>query len=310
VVMRWGVLVAAAVGIPAALGGAPERFEPVAIAFRDPQHGVVAAVRWHSCDARGRCSFRLETTDDGGTTWTGHVQLRARGFPPAVLSAVPGTSTIWLAAAPLVLRSDDGGRAWRRVGRSFSEVSFADARTGWAVSSTGIDATADGARSWTHLRSPCRRALATEVHVSLASPAQGWVLCEGEPGAGQQPKAVYTTSTAGRTWRLRSSAVAPGLGVARAGRRLPGSGYAHGISFRPSGVGWLWESRGSFVATRDGGRTWHPLAVGEPEIVEAQSAQLLSDRAGFALLRRPGDVALERTTDGGRSWRVVRTWPR
>jgi photosystem II stability/assembly factor-like uncharacterized protein len=304
------VLVAAVVGIPAALGASPERFEPVAIAFRDPKHGVVAAVRWHSCDARGRCAFRLETTEDGGTTWTGHVRLRAGGFPPVVLSAVPGTPTIWLSAAPVVLRSDDGGRTWRRIGRSFSEISFGDPRTGWAVSPTGIAATADGGRGWTQLRSPCRRGLGVEVHVSLASPARGWVLCAGEPGAGQQLKAVYSTDTGGKRWRLRSSAVVPGLGVGRAGRGLPGSGYAHGISFRPGGVGWLWESRGSFLATSDGGRTWHALAVGEPEIVEAQSAQLLSDRAGLALFRRPNDVALERTTDGGRSWRIVRTWPR
>jgi photosystem II stability/assembly factor-like uncharacterized protein len=307
VVTRLFVLVATAAIVPVATGGGHKRFEPVAMAFWDTQSGIVASVGWRSCDVHGRCLVRLAGTTDGGRTWANRRSLRTSGFPTPTLAAVPGTDTIWFAAASLVLRSDDQGRTWRRVWRPFSELSFASASAGWAVSAAGIDATDDGGRTWRRLHAPCSAGLAGEVHVSLASLSRGWLLCEREPGAGQQLKSVYSTADGGKTWRLRSSA---DLDLPRTGRGLPGSGYGHGITFRPSGVGWLWESRGSFLATRNAGHTWRPLALGEPEIVEAQSAQLLSDRGGFALMRRPHDVALERTNDGGHTWRVVRTWPR
>ncbi len=308
-VTRLLVLLATAAIVPAATSAGHPRFEPAAMAFWDAQRGVVASVDWRSCDARGRCHFRLAATANGGRTWASRRDLRIGGCPTPTLAAVPGTATIWLAAAPLVLRSDDRGRTWKRVWRPFSELSFTNARIGWAVSAAGIEATENGGASWRRVRWPCPRAL-DAVHIARAGASRGWVLCEGQPSAGQQLKAVYSTGDGGRTWRLRSSAVVPGLGVPRVGRGLPGSGYGHGISFRPSGVGWLWESRGSFLSSTDGGRTWAPLSIGKPELVEAESAQLLSDRDGFALMRRPYDVALERTNDGGRTWRVAKTWPR
>jgi len=88
------------------------------------------------------------------------------------------------------------------------------------------------------------------------------------------------------------------------------SGYALGIDFVRGGAGWLWEVRGGAFATTDGGRTWKVLPFSVPDIVEARSMSFLSPRVGFMLLQdgRNRRFALERTGDGGRTWRLVHVW--
>jgi photosystem II stability/assembly factor-like uncharacterized protein len=119
-----------------------------------------------------------------------------------------------------------------------------------------------------------------------------------QPSAGAQPKRVFQTRDAvEKTWRLRARAwpYEPTVG------NLELLGYPQGISFLPSGHGWLMESRGAFLETRDGGVRWRALPISRPERVEAHAAQLLDERAGVALVSYANRLAI--TRDAGRTWR-------
>ena len=173
--------------------------------------------------------------------------------------------------------------------------------------------TTDGGRTWHRAGSPCRKGwggFAWTASIWFTSADRGWVLCKGQPGLGQQSKALYLTRDGGATWkRLLNVFFEP------AKRRLgglAGSGYPLGMSFTPRGAGLLWSSRGYSFRTRDGGRNWRPIRTTDPEVREGTSGWLVSERLGYLLLR-DNDARrrwqLLRSEDGGRTWRRVHSWP-
>jgi photosystem II stability/assembly factor-like uncharacterized protein len=144
------------------------------------------------------------------------------------------------------------------------------------------------------------------VHgVSLVSPSQGWLLCTGQPGAGNQGKALYETPDSGTTWsqllqvQLRGP---PAGGIAS-------YGYPQGIAFASNGAGLLWESRGTLYLTLNGGHDWTPLeSVARPEIDFASSASVVPGRA-FALLSQGNRLyRLVATSNGYQGWQTIRRW--
>jgi photosystem II stability/assembly factor-like uncharacterized protein len=290
---------------PSRPSSATPSFQPSAIAFWDGRHGL--AVGTGGCPEG--CGGAILATADGGRTWT----VARAEVAPVVDVAVTGSADAWAVSSRCgsppfecqgtLLRSGDAGRTWRSAASGAFAPSFATPAIGWAVSAVTGDlhadilATADGGANWRPISSPCKGERPTVRAVSLPTPARGWALCAGLPGAGQQMKAVYVSDDGGKTWRLAGD---PG-----------GGGYAAGLFFRPNGVGWLWESRGGMLATADGGRTWRPVGVTRAEVVEARSVWFPSDRTGFALLRdnERRVWALDRTDDGGATWTTVHTWP-
>lgn len=269
--------------------------QPMSISFWDEHTGVLVSSTSGPADI-GRST--VEVTRDGGRSWT-----VMRSFSSAVeVSAVGGTRIAFAATASGLFRTRDAGASWARVSpRAVERPSFATPLVGWAVEEPRILSTRNGGRSWRALRGPCGSN--TTIEVSLASATRGWVVCSSQPGAGQQPKDVWSTRDAGATWRLvnRASPFAKAVG-----HGLCVCGYPLGIEMTAGGAGWLWMARGSFYATRDGGGTWSSLPISAPELVEGRSASLLSDRVGYALFGyRP---ALRFTRDGGRTWTVVRRW--
>jgi photosystem II stability/assembly factor-like uncharacterized protein len=109
----------------------------------------------------------------------------------------------------------------------------------------------------------------------LAARARGWALCVGQPGAGNQGKAVFETADAGRTWRL-------GLHVRSWARRARNARLPEGNRV-PSG------------RTR--------VALGEPG-----SAVPHEGRRYYVLLQTNGRFRLVTTHDGGADWRTVHRW--
>ena len=274
---------------------AEETTQPMSISFWDERTGMLVSSTWGPADI-GRST--VEVTRDGGRSW----KVMRTYSSKVEVSAVRGTGVAFAATPSGLFRTRDTGASWARVSpRELEQPAFATPLVGWAVELTRIVSTWDGGRGWRALRGPCGRY--TTVEVSLASATRGWVVCSFQPGAGMQPKEVWSTRDAGASWQIVTRATPWGK---RVGRGLSISGYTAGIEMTAGGAGWLWMARGSFYATRDGGRSWTWLPISSPEVVEGRSASLLTSKVGYALFgHRP---ALRFTRDGGRTWTVVRRW--
>jgi photosystem II stability/assembly factor-like uncharacterized protein len=322
----WFVRIAVLVLVLAVNGAAHARTSrqviPTSVAFWDRDHGIAAALVYGPSDLS---EGYIATTSDGGRTWA----IRWRGTAVVQVGIVRGTREAWAQVAsrrfcadckPVMLRSRDRGRTWRRVGTPPSSPSFPTRRIGFAMNSRETNAgdlmkTTDGGRTWRRAGAPCRNGwggFARSAAISFVSPSRGWVLCKGQPGLGQQSKALYVTTTGGVRWkRLVNVSFEPGR--TRVGG-LQDSGYPGGINFTRGGTGLMWSARGHTFRTRDGGRNWHRLSATSPETREGRSGWFVTDRLGYLLLQDTATAArrrwsLLRTQDGGRTWRRVHSWP-
>jgi len=126
-----------------------------------------------------------------------------------------------------------------------------------------------------------------------------WSVCVGEPGAGNQAKAVYRGTE-------RVAYTPPSARGGYGG--ISSYGYPVGIA-GASEFGIIWETRGTLYVTRDGGHHWHGLPkVAQPEVDFGEWADVVRGRLGIVLLERNGHSRLIETTDAGRVWRVVHRW--
>lgn len=253
---------------------------PVDMTFFDPAHGFVLLEPAIEC---GSCPPRVERTDDGGKTWS-TTTLRRLPLAPAErrfratwrsgsrrglqLAAVVGPSLAWATLQP------------RKGGDSRLFVSR------------------DGGRSWQRVKVPCGRPYAFyRPLVAAASARHAWLLCLGQPGVGQQNKALYETVD-GRTWR-------------RLRPNLNGSGYGFALAFAPNGFGLLAEDRGGLLVTRDGGNSWRLAGVTSPEVAEPQAIDVFRPAVGIVLVRNDRSrrmLELYRTRRTGPGWDRVHTW--
>lgn len=273
--------------------GAQRLFEPQSLAFWDLRHGLVSG---HDVGRDGHfVRAAVWSTANGGRTW----RVVRRGIGPFEVATVRGGRAGWIGTPWAVLGTSDRGRSWGVVSHNaLLQLSFATARNGWALDRRTLLVTHDGGTTWRRLRQPCGRLFRYfGAAVALAAQGHGWILCLDQRGTGQQGKRVLETRDGGETWRLRARARPSGHDVGN----LTISGYGVGISFLPNGHGWLMESRGSFLQTRDGGSRWTALPISRPEEVEVHAAQLLDDRAGVALISNVRRLAF--TRDGGLTWR-------
>jgi hypothetical protein len=127
-----------------------------------------------------------------------------------------------------------------------------------------------------------------------------WSICVGEPGAGNQAKAVYRGKT-------RVAYTPPAAHGGYGG--ISSYGYPAGIAGTHDGFGIIWETRGTLYVTRDGGHEWHALPrIARPELDFGSWADVVRGRLGFVLLERNGRTRLIETADAGRTWRVVHRW--
>jgi photosystem II stability/assembly factor-like uncharacterized protein len=259
---------------------APPAGHQAAIAFWDMRRGLFA---------RGGT---VSLTTDGGRTF--RVVLRTR--------RVAGMQAFGRAGAILDLdngrafRTLDGGRTWARFRHRF-DADFATAAVGMGYRAGSLVLTRNGGGSWERRRSPCGRWASDSVAVELVTPRLGWLVCAGQPSAGQQLKAVYRTSDAGRTWRRTAG--------------LSSSGYAWGTVFARDGFGMVWEGRGTLYVTRDGGTRWAPKArLAMPELDWGAGGAAFSGGKGLVVLWRGNrSERLFATRDFGRSWKLVHRWP-
>src|SRR5205807_1258017 len=128
----------------------PPAFIPTNTAFFDPDHGiVVGSFGMNGCDSG--CSGRIETTSDGGRTWTA---VRNTKHPVGSVT-VFGTSDAWVVEKDSeLLRSTDRGRTWTDLGEQVTPSSFVSPTIGFALghqrreSNPPLLITTNGGRSW------------------------------------------------------------------------------------------------------------------------------------------------------------------
>lgn len=317
-------------GGPATPGQAPQpappQFTPAEIAFVSDKIGYLSG-----SFGNGEVDIgRVYKTTDGGQQWS---EIYQGGNGAVSVDAVG--STLWVdvglgAGTPgskgtLLVSTDGGGHFTHLADKSLASLDFVSRTDGWAVTSSGMwDGkllyTHDGGRTWSMQTLPAPASSAgsalpgagggSATSVSFADATHGMLLETGEPGAGQQPKGLLGTSDGGKTWH---SIVNASMGSNGGSQRLSSAGYAEGIDVVPgqSAEAYIWESRGPLLMTSDGGQTWRPSNLTQPDVVEANWVSMLNAKDGYALVhdmfKNPGFV-LERTTDGMKSWTAVHRW--
>lgn len=198
-----------------------------------------------------------------------------------------------LAVGRTIQATSDGGRTWRvvfRTPRGVVDVSYDRTGRPRAVLDDGENL---GGGRWQpegpppELVPPCQ----TFDHPVFSD---DWVLCIGQSSAGEGFKAAY---------RLRRNR------WVRCGS-LTRYGYAYGMAMAHDGFGIVWEGRGTLYVTRDGCTHWTVLPqVSVPEVDFGISGAAVRHGIAWVILAR-GNVhrRLLRSTDHGRTWRVVHRW--
>jgi len=284
---------------------------PTAIAFWDARRGFLGA---RGCTFAARCrAGTIELTADGGQSF--RVVLRTRHPVIALQTAGPNAAIATLDGGG-ALRTLDGGHSWHPFRLRFA-ADFATPLIGLGVRGYMVDrhlalavlATRDGGLTWRHRASPCTQAVADSALVDAVTDTLAWIVCLGQPGAGNAEKAVFRTSDGGRSWRAGAAQIDYPRSQVHGG--LSGYGYPEGIAFAADGFGILWESRGTLSVTRDGGTHWTAEPkIARPEIDFGRGAAAFPGGQGLVLLGYGGGQPsrLLATDDYGRSWRVVHRW--
>ncbi|HZR92877.1 MAG TPA: hypothetical protein VFA44_10800 [Gaiellaceae bacterium] len=307
-----------ALDAPAA-GGARSPTGP-ALVFVDARHGWAAG-------AGG-----ILATRDGGRSWR-HVARQSM----QALDAVDATHA-WAYGGSTLFATADGVR-WHTVShRELAALDFVDLRHGFALDSRGrLLATSDRGVSWHATATPrgLEALCATPRLLALARAGQVWVrrgrrfalalrvvrrgpavpvlrcrassvwlLLEEGAAAGSQAYDVYRSLDGGRRWRRVLAGLAPTSGLP-AIAAYSGPFSAAGVraaafvgSCAPCG------DLVTVVATRDGGATWWRASPLRGQVPEAVSFPTPT-RGWLLTATRRGLPGVWRTTDGGRSWRLL-----
>jgi photosystem II stability/assembly factor-like uncharacterized protein len=311
------LLVLAVAGVATQAGAAaPTRLHTVPYSgfFWTPKVGLIGVGLCSS--TKYMCgSGAVELTTDGGRTYRVIAHTPRPVFELQALGRRGALARVYSHRAysysRVVFRTLDRGRHWTKL-HMRPGVSFATPQIGLGFHSDGdtirLLHTGDGGRSWR--RSPKPTGCFSEFPLlDLVTPQLGWVICGGQPGAGNEEKAVFRTRDGGRTWRELTSTPMTGRGP-RGG--ISSLGYPAGISFARDGFGLMWESRGTLYVTRDGGTNWkaHPR-LAEFDVDFGMGGTAFANGTGFVWLQHNGvSERLIETRDFGRTWHVVRSWAR
>ncbi|MGH2500222.1 MAG: hypothetical protein ACRDF0_09065, partial [Candidatus Limnocylindria bacterium] len=229
----------------------------------------VAWVQFHAGGAGGTGYQVLQRTDDGGERWD---VLKATG-PTLPLRGGVGVPS------PLGGAPGSYPGPFSVVDAQAAFFAGGDAALDW------LGRTRDGGRSWSQVLRG--RPLA----VDFVDAERGWALLYTPPGT-----RVISTSDGGRTWQRRypDDRAVPAFGVSFVS---PAEGFGIGLP----------EDRDAVLKSEDGGATWRRIgALPAPphanNAFAARSVSFVDRTTGWAV---DAFGRLQRTGDGGRTWREV-----
>ncbi len=303
--------------------------------FRDPLHGFAAG------------PDTLLATADGGKKWAWQIKGRR---PPSSVDLVTATEA-WGISGGALVRSSDEGRSWSVAhGGStctFSSVSFAGPRYGWAAGSSAkgvcLYTTHDGGRTWTPLferlsAGPAAHAFAAyaaslgpdppsgptlearrpfppdavSAKAVLISPTEGWLVAHFQ-GFSAGAFAVMRTSDAGARWQYAWGSFGCLMSCGASGESRYPAFFLNGA------IVWRLEPFGVARST-DGGSHWsglpHCMATktqcfAAPPPTGALCAKTQCAGGVTFVSAAIGWAATARgifaTRDGGKTWR--QQWP-
>jgi photosystem II stability/assembly factor-like uncharacterized protein len=276
----------------------------MAVAFATVSRGwIVGSGDVRSAVPGGALVYR---TDDGGATWT------RTTAPPGVsqLQSVssPGPNDVWVTgfggqALSALCHSTDGGQSWSSVRLPLdfclATVSFASEMSGWVTGTIGQDRstqqacilhTQDGGVTWATATVPDLSDLGLVLNVPLAHVGDSLAWCVGIDG-------FMARTRDGVTWQR--------MGAPAGWKALPPR-YLNAIEFTDATHGWVAGQRGTIWRTQDGS-SWQPMAA--PRL-QYSDIDVAGDGMTAYALGFDGNMqrfAVVKTTDGGATWRRVRT---
>jgi len=231
-----------------------------------------------------------------------------------------------------VVRTTDGGRAWRTAGPpglrgQRLRAAFYGPRDAWVTWSRPWSRawpvsyrTTDGGRTWARM-GPVPIAAIGASAPDMVTGRLGWVTAGLGIAAGSSGIAIFRTADGGIRWRLVE--LTPGQGSQTPGAIPFGCDKGNAAVFSDARTGWVAGScaggRPAFWVSRDGGRSWRhqplPQRSGTGMLASCQcflTAPVFTSPEDGALWATdmPGPPALAAaaylTRDGGRTWTPVR----
>ncbi len=157
----------------------------------------------------------------------------------------------------------------------------------------------DGGNTWNEIQTPkefCGEGM------SWVSPEEGYLMDTDQPGAGLQPKILYHTTNAGKSWDIiaKSDSIGQNPDMQNA---LPLAGYPNGIKFFKSGTGYIGSLRAPIQKTTNMGKTFNSVSFNDNSDVRPVPC-FISETEGYDIST---NSKLFHTIDGGSSW--VEIWP-
>jgi photosystem II stability/assembly factor-like uncharacterized protein len=262
-------------------------------------------------------SYTLFKTTDGGKNWAkigNNSELSSTSFIDEKTGY--GLITTSINNTYNLVKTINGGISWSSV--SFlkdknifginivnSNVMFVSTFTGgtgnYFDSIPHIFRTVDGGSIWTEINLPADYYV-NWSDFSWVSSQIGYVLCGGEPGAGNQMKSLYYTNNGGKTWAIKSSSGYSGE-FKKIGN-LTGGGYCAGIKFFANGIGYMGLSRGDLQKSVDNGVNFFDITNSNDDSDEPVP-DLINSNEGYTIFNnniKYKNGTLYHTIDGGKVW--------